>query len=48
MTNETLRQFLRGSVGAAAMVAGAPLLAATTPAQVALSAAALGAATSCR
>jgi hypothetical protein len=34
MTNETRRQFLRGSVGAAAMVAGAPLLAATTPAQV--------------
>jgi protocatechuate 3,4-dioxygenase, beta subunit len=34
LTNETRRRFLRGSVGAAAMVAGAPLLAATTPAQV--------------
>jgi protocatechuate 3,4-dioxygenase beta subunit len=32
-TNETRRSFLRGSVGAAAMVASAPLLAATTPKQ---------------
>ncbi|NHA15072.1 protocatechuate 3,4-dioxygenase [Thioalkalivibrio sp. XN279] len=32
-TNETRRNFLRGSVGAAAVVASAPLLAATTPKQ---------------
>lgn len=32
-TNETRRNFLRGSVGAAAMVASAPLIAATTPRQ---------------
>jgi protocatechuate 3,4-dioxygenase beta subunit len=32
-TNETRRSFLRGSVGAAAMVASAPLIAASTPRQ---------------
>ena len=32
-TNETRRRLLRGSVGAAAMVASAPLVAATTPGQ---------------